>query len=61
MEFKPVTIEFKATKESINADKLIKQLFIGKVVEEIGYEKTNQLLKEAVDAINGTIPQYQKS
>jgi hypothetical protein len=61
MKQSPVTIEFEATKESINADKLIKQLFIGKVVEEIGYEKTNKLLGEAVDAINGTIPLYRKS
>ncbi len=32
-------------------DKLIHQLFIGKVVEIIGFDKTVKLLKEAADAI----------
>lgn len=32
--------------------KLIHQLFIGKVVEVIGFEKSVQLLKEAQEAID---------
>lgn len=33
-------------------EKLIRQLFVGKVIELLGEEKTTELLKEAVDAIN---------
>lgn len=32
-----------------NRDKLVKELFIGKVSEIIGYEKTIELLKQAND------------
>lgn len=34
--------------------KLIHQLFVGKVADEIGEEKTYQLLKEAKEAIDST-------
>ncbi len=33
-------------------EKLIRQLFIGKVVEIIGFEKTLELLKESEKTIN---------
>lgn len=37
-------------KEYSNQEKLIRQLFVGKVSEIIGFEKTFELLKEANDA-----------
>jgi hypothetical protein len=37
----------------MNTEKLIRQLFVGKVAEIIGMEKTLELLKEATDAIEG--------
>jgi len=37
-------------KEYSNQEKLIKQLFVGKVSEIIGFYKTLELLKEANDA-----------
>ncbi|ELM3651224.1 hypothetical protein RYR30_001955 [Flavobacterium psychrophilum] len=37
-------------KEYSNQEKLIRQLFVGKVSEIIGFEKTVELLKEANDA-----------
>ena len=36
----------------MNTEKLIHQLFIGKVVEEIGFKRTAQLLKQAKEEIN---------
>ena len=36
----------------MDKQKLIKQLFVGKVSDILGFEKTNELLKEATDAIN---------
>lgn len=36
----------------MDKQKLIKQLFAGKVSEVLGFEKTTELLKEATDAIN---------
>lgn len=36
-------------------EKLIKQLFIGKAAELIGFEKTTQLLKESTAAIDEMI------
>lgn len=38
----------------MNNDKLIKELFVGKVAEILGFEKTTELLKESADAINRT-------
>ena len=38
----------------MNKEKLIKQLFVGKVSEVIGVDKTMELLKEATEAINGS-------
>lgn len=38
-------------KEYSNQEKLIRQLFVGKVSEIIGFEKTVELLKEANDAL----------
>lgn len=35
----------------MDTEKLIRQLFVGKVAEVIGIEKTAQLLKEAKDEI----------
>jgi len=37
----------------MNTEKLIRQLFVGKVAEIIGMEKTLELLKEATYAIRG--------
>ncbi len=37
----------------MNKEKLIHQLFIGKVSDVIGVDKTSMLLKEAKDSING--------
>lgn len=42
----------------MDKDKLIHQLFIGKVSEVIGFDKTTELLKESIEAINET---YQKN
>jgi hypothetical protein len=39
-------------KEMEKKEKLIRQLFIGKVVEIIGFEKTLELLKESEKTIN---------
>jgi len=39
----------------MNKEKLIKQLFVGKVSDIIGFKKTTKLLKEATDAINAII------
>ena len=39
----------------INREKLIKQIFIGKVAEIIGHEKTLELLKESTMAIDDAI------
>jgi len=36
----------------MDKEKLIKQLFVGKVSDILGFEKTTELLKEATDAIN---------
>lgn len=36
----------------MDKQKLIKQLFVGKVSDILGFEKTTELLKEATDAIN---------
>jgi len=36
----------------MDKEKLIKQLFIGKVTEILGFEKTSELLKETIDALN---------
>ena len=36
----------------MNKEKLIHQLFVGKVSNVIGFDKTTELLKEAKDAIN---------
>lgn len=41
-------------KPMIDKEKLTRQLFIGKVSELIGHEKTIELLKEATAEINGT-------
>ena len=35
----------------MNTEKLVHQLFIGKVADILGFDKTTQLLKEAKDAI----------
>ena len=43
--------EFNKAKKMENKNKLEKQLFIGKVSEIIGFEKTVELLKEAKQAI----------
>lgn len=42
----------------MDKQKLIKQLFVGKVSDIIGIEKTTELLKEATDAISA-IPEWQ--
>ena len=34
----------------MNKQKLIHQLFIGKVADVIGFDKTTELLKEAIEA-----------
>lgn len=39
----------------MDREKLIKQLFVGKVTEIIGTEKTTELLKEATIAIDGML------
>ena len=39
----------------MNKEKLIKQLFVGKVSDIIGFKKTTKLLKEATDEINAII------
>ena len=39
-----------------NRDKLIHQIFVGKVVEELGYEKTLKLLQDAHAAIPKSTP-----
>lgn len=36
----------------MDKQKLIKELFVGKVSDILGHEKTRELLKEATDAIN---------
>ncbi len=36
----------------MDKEKLIKQLFVGKVAEILGIEKTTKLLKDSTDAIN---------
>lgn len=36
-------------------DKLIHQLFVGKVTEILGFEKTVQLLKESKEAFNHSV------
>jgi len=36
----------------MDTEKLIHQLFIGKVADEIGIKKTTQLLKESKEAFN---------
>ena len=36
----------------MDKQKLIKQLFVGKVSDILGFEKITELLKEATDAIN---------
>jgi hypothetical protein len=43
----------------MDREKLIKQLFVGKVAEIIGTEKTTGLLKEATVAIDGMIKAHQ--
>jgi hypothetical protein len=43
--------EFNKAKKMENKNKLEKQLFIGKVSEIIGFEKTVELLKEAKQEI----------
>lgn len=44
-----------------NKEKLIKQLFVGKVSEILGTTKTAELLKEATDAIDATSEQPTKT
>lgn len=39
----------------MDREKLIKQLFVGKVAEVIGFEKTTELLKESTIAIDEMI------
>jgi GTP cyclohydrolase I len=39
----------------MDREKLIKQLFIGKVADIIGFEKTTELLKEATNEIDKMI------
>jgi hypothetical protein len=43
--------DIKILTDWLKAEKLEKQLFIGKVSEIIGFDKTNELLKEAKEAI----------
>ncbi|WP_156133243.1 hypothetical protein [Lacinutrix sp. Hel_I_90] len=39
---------------NVDKQRLIKELFVGKVSDVLGIEKTTKLLKEATDAINGS-------
>jgi hypothetical protein len=43
--------DIKILTDWLKAEKLEKQLFIGKVIEIIGFDKANELLKEAKEAI----------
>jgi hypothetical protein len=43
--------DLKTLTDWLKAEKLEKQLFIGKVIEIIGFDKANELLKEAKEAI----------
>jgi hypothetical protein len=43
--------DMKRLTDWLKTEKLEKQLFIGKVIEIIGFEKANELLKEAKEAI----------
>jgi hypothetical protein len=43
--------DMKRLTDWLKAEKLEKQLFIGKVIEIIGFDKANELLKEAKEAI----------
>jgi hemoglobin-like flavoprotein len=47
---KDITAVFEQAKEMEKQEKLINQLFIGKVVEVLGFDKTTELLKECKGA-----------
>lgn len=47
-----VTLIEDLIKEYTNKEKLVRQLFVGKVSEIIGFDKTVELLKESTNAIN---------
>ena len=49
---KNITAVFEQAKEIEKQEKLKKQLFIGKVSEIIGFEKTVELLKECNETFN---------
>jgi hypothetical protein len=49
---KDITSVFEQAKEMENIEKLKKELFIGKVSEIIGFEKTVELLKQCNETFN---------